>query len=160
MIDILETPRGKLLLSDLEFLERQLSSELPEVYRKFLLETNGGDCYKSFVLEEENEVFIADFFGLIDSDTQDYNLVDIRGVYETYRKSKWIPKNAIFIADDGGSSKVLMSLEKETYGQIFYWDKLKLSTNFVGVSISDFPNISWLSSCFQSLVGNPSLEEN
>ena len=158
-MDILEAPRNSIQQADLEALEKHFGSRLPVSYRHFLLKSNGGECYKSFIFDDGNSCFVADFFGIIGENSPNYDTDDILGVYRLYRKSNWIPKDSIFIADNGGSSKILMSLQENSYGQIFLWDKYKLNTDFEGNLVSDFPNLEWLCNSFEELLQALDLED-
>jgi len=102
--------------------EQQIGATLPNDYRTFLLEVNGGRTASShcvFSLRKKNSTILNSLHSL--DDTDDRHDLATRQLYPKYPDND-LPPNALQIGfDDGGSSIVLM-LSGPHHGEVWYLD--------------------------------------
>ena len=99
--------------------ETLVGQMLPEEYREFLLHHNGGRPEPSgfkFSLNghEWNTAMIAWFLALYDGEYE-----NISNFFNTYQDR--IPQGMIAIARDPGGSLILLGLEDDRKGEVFFW---------------------------------------
>jgi hypothetical protein len=118
--------------------EVQLAHPLPQDYRLFLLQHNGGrpDCPLLAIPDCHDEAVIAYFTGI---DRPNWDLIDWMTELEDDLAGQFLP-----IAFDPGGNAVLLDL---TNGKIFYWD----SARHFPCS-SDGENTYWVADSFTQLV--------
>ena len=129
--------------SDIQALEGQLGARLPDSYRTFLLEHNGGKPSSDifFISEREGTDSLRFLFGMADHEY--YSLTDqIRGF------SNWIPANFIPIGCDDFGNVICLSIKGEDVGKVYFWDQEysvdeegkpdNLNITLIGDSFSEF----------------------
>ena len=134
--------------NDLKEQEAYFKCELPEDYKRFLLEYNGGIPDKNIVSFTENnrktEDYIDLFFGFCDD--------DIYGIFDNYCTFlKRIPSNTIPIARDPGGNLFLMSIRGDDYGHIYFWDH---EEEIYEGQEPDYSNMSLVAKSFTDLLNN------
>lgn len=97
-------------------LERKLGASLPEDYKQFLRETNGGRPPETAlcVPVAEEEVLVDFLFGLGREPGISEWLTELR---------RDMPAGFIPIAKDPGGNIYIMDLNLNNHGVIYYWDK-------------------------------------
>jgi len=119
MLTEIRQPGKQLDQDDVDVLNRRLISPVPDEYRDFLLQNNGGepkeyalnfDAKKLGVSGEE----LGYFYGI---DTESENIIDTID-----NLSHVLPKNLIPIVDTPGGNYFLLSVNPSTYGIIYYKD--------------------------------------
>ena len=106
--------------TDIVALEKKLGVNLPEAYKTFLKQNNGGRPDPKFfpILGFENNLVgqVLDFFGIDDpvkSCSLDWNYNIMRGR---------MPDNLFPIACEDGGSLICLSLSGPDKGAVYYWD--------------------------------------
>lgn len=103
--------------AEIQEAEKRLGFQLPESYRKFLLETNGGEPNPNH-FETETAVGSSLFFAgilLDDFGGRPSNLLT------TYYKKPGIPSFFLSIASDIFGNHVFLSLDGENRGSLYFW---------------------------------------
>ncbi len=108
------------LLNKIAEFEKQIGDALPQDYRDFLLEFNGGRPDKSgfdYDLPDGRtwNSMVREFIGFDRSQYSDFDYFDTMYFDR-------IPPGMFPIADDPGGNLVLMSLRPESRENIFFWD--------------------------------------
>ncbi|MBK9202300.1 MAG: SMI1/KNR4 family protein [Candidatus Obscuribacter sp.] len=101
--------------SELSQYERQLGLKLPQQYRNFLLEFNGGSPRPSrFTFKDcDTGSQVLSFFGF-------GSFYDVLEELETYGGR--LPKRFFPIAAESGGNLLCISLSGEDSGNIYFWD--------------------------------------
>jgi hypothetical protein len=139
----------QLTQEDISALNKRLSLQIPDDYKVFLLKNNGGEPKEYAIKFNENQLEIGGeelgyFYGL---ETKTENILDALDNLQHF-----LPENLIPIADTPGGNLFLLSVNKDTYGNVFYKDheiedsfefsdsnkKLPESMLLVANSFSDF----------------------
>lgn len=116
---------NKLSVQQLDNFEKKIRQKLPEDYRNFMIEHNGGTPsedlvfdYIDVVVEQENTTDIREFYIFYDSETSNYD--DIVFIYKTMTNDKIIPAEMLPIGDDslGNPFGILLSKGND-YGKIY-----------------------------------------
>jgi len=132
---------------DLQEFEQRLGYLLPEEYKTFLLQYNGGtpipNTYKIVGWTEPCSL-VNEFNGII---PDQYN--DIEENIELLEGR--LPNGFIPIADDPGGSSLLLSVDKDTYGKVYYWDHENEPYDG-GERLQDYPNIFFVADSFSDLL--------
>ncbi|AFO57614.1 MULTISPECIES: SMI1/KNR4 family protein [unclassified Natrinema] len=121
---------------ELESLETALGGELPEAYREFLREYNGGKPREASFefadpLDGRSGASVNDFLGIRDDSR------DIEACYDVVEH--WIPDGLCPIAEGSGGDLVLLSIREDSEGEVFYIDhELPGERPFDG-SAGDYP---------------------
>ena len=136
-MDIEDSNRnGFLKIEALERFEKSLGCSLPEDYRSFLIEHNGGTPSKYLVCwpgsSEPSEVW-NDSLGLHDGPT--YSRLDF--VFEGIKE--YLPNGVIPFASDPGGNYFCIGVAGEYAGKVYFWDHERSD---------DDENISLLSESF------------
>lgn len=115
---IITEPNRRIDASQIAEFEAMLKQKLPDDFREFLLQSNGGRAAENShpAPDPVDEIDVSSFFGILDQ--QDYG--DLR--YMRDLMIDRVPDNMLPIADSEGGNMVLLSLRPDTYGQVFYWD--------------------------------------
>lgn len=126
--------------------EKQIGYTLPDAYKKFLLQYNGGrpdTTNNVFYISQQSGSDILDFlYGINITDFDCYDLF--------YYRSTMIgrmPMSLICIGGDPFGNQICISLAIDTYGRIYFWDH----------ELEGSENIFFLSNSFEEFVN--SLEE-
>lgn len=106
---------------DILTLEQQLGIRLPDGYREFLLEHNGGRPEPNVfpIQDGKGGDSVLDWFLRI----QEGNLYDILDTLDTFRGR--IPTNFLPIAVDAFGNLLCLSIQEPDLGKIFFWDHEK-----------------------------------
>lgn len=99
--------------------ERKIGRPIPEPYRSFLREHNGGEPEPytfAWTNESGRQVLaqVRSFFSVADDEE---GLVEC---FETYRNR--VPEDLFPIASEAGSNLVLLGVSGEHLGRVYYWD--------------------------------------
>jgi cell wall assembly regulator SMI1 len=122
--------------------EKQIGYTLPDVYKEFLLQYNGGRPDNKnntfYILQQSGSDILNFFFGL--------NIIDFE-CYDLLTHRSWMvgrmPISLLCIGSDPGGNLICISLAIKTYGQIYFWDhELEGSVNvfFLSNSFEEFVN--------------------
>src|SRR5438128_2090769 len=104
--------------ADIQTLEKRLNARLPDEYRNFLLEHNGGEpSPQIFLINEREGTDILRFLFGIGHDEY-YSLTDN---IEDY--SDRIPANFIPIGCDTFGNLICLSIKGEDVGKVYFWDQ-------------------------------------
>jgi len=152
----------KLSESDLEKLEHALSAKLPDDYRSFLLEYNGGcldERYDYIVTFDypggynpysggDNQSDLMHFFRLT------YNWFDGHDIFELWNSvyRERMPSHFLPIAEDSCGNVFCLSLGKNDYGWIYFWDHERESP------IPDYSNCYKIAESFIGFIDSLILE--
>jgi hypothetical protein len=126
-----ERTNPKISEEELAEFEKSHNTKLPEDYRQFLLETNGGvpsleNAYIPYILYDGTDSFytVEDFFGIKQADkSNDLTWVNWLLNQEDSTGRKTIPPNCLAIASImGGHDYLGISFVPNTYGYIYVWD--------------------------------------
>lgn len=106
--------------SDILNLETELTYSLPNSYKDFLLNTNGGVPVESYIDFNENNLKVPGdeikrFYGVGGKASTDL-LHKMESIGDN------LPKGMIFIANTHGGNFFLISLREDSYGEVFYKD--------------------------------------
>ena len=113
---IFENEFNKISSSDIDLFENNLSMSLPDEYKAFLLNSNGGISpnLKYFDFEEEDSVIDA-FFGIeLQKKDRNYDL-EINHI----RMENRCPIEFLPIAIDAFGNKILLNLDNKS---VYFWD--------------------------------------
>ena len=105
---------GKLDSRTLNDFVKKYSLTLPDDYIKFLLEHNGGAPVPS--TNRTPETFVQWIYGIQDEE----NWASLKWNIDIYDER--IPFKTLPIATDPGGNQFLLSLRKDSYGEIWFWD--------------------------------------
>ncbi|WP_058487072.1 SMI1/KNR4 family protein [Defluviitalea phaphyphila] len=110
---------GKATMQMIDEFEQYVGFSLPNDYKRFLLEYNGGkpkERYYTFFVQELNENIPFDvLYGLNTAIKQ----VDLKMWYDEYKED--LLENCIIIGSDSGTGLIILINEDEDEG-IYYWD--------------------------------------
>lgn len=111
-------PYGLLSQQELGVFEKGISIELPDDYRSFLLNYNGGKPVPSFfwIQPDEDGDSICQFYGLHDG-PQHLRIDKSQG-----NNDYGIPDLLIPIGDDGLGNFICIGVTKSIYGEIYFLD--------------------------------------
>lgn len=102
----------------LSALERRIGATLPDDYRQFLIEHNGGrPSPREFVAVDGDEGSAVHFFFTLDSNAPFYQLTKKLDVYRDR-----IPRKLLPIACDPFGNLVLLDLGARVRGSVYFWD--------------------------------------
>lgn len=104
--------------SDVRKFESLIEARLPEDYRAFLLEHNGGETDPNifFISEEQGSDILDRLLALIKEPEHS----SLYWSYDCYLGR--MPSNIIPIGDDPGGNNVCISVSGADYGSIYFWD--------------------------------------
>lgn len=133
----------KLSIQELEAFEAVNKIQLPEDYRNFLLQYNGGK--PSLDLLPQKDTNIAYFLGM----HNDNYYSSIYWHIETF--SKRLPLSTFPIARDYFGNLFIISIHPESYGHIYYWDHENEPETQDGHNTQ---NCSFIAYCFTELLNS------
>ncbi len=139
--------RGPADMKHIAAFEARRGLTLPESYRAFLLEQNGGE-------PEPNGFEIDGFEGggsLLDylADIAPYSSGGLDKLYELF--SGRLPPGFIPIGLDPGGSMICLGLNAPREGKIYYWDH-EAALNVKGLNKRDMSNMYWLADNIQKFL--------
>jgi cell wall assembly regulator SMI1 len=111
--------KSQLTVSTIQKLERNLKILLPEEYRNFLLEHNGGKPKPNVFPLPENPIdsnAIVDWFFSITED----NIYSLEWYYKTMKNR--IPSELLPIATDPGGNLICIQVSGSNIGRLYFWD--------------------------------------
>lgn len=135
--------------------ENGIGYKLPKAYRNFLLENNGGKPDKDFFYVpgwQYKQSLITEFESIF-SNGNGFGLLQILDV-----KSDIFPKGFIPIGSDPGGNLILMSLNTDIYGKIFFWDHEDAPDDQLE-TIEAYTNIYFLANSFEEFVNSLKYED-
>ncbi len=102
--------------------EQSLQARLPQEYRDFLLESNGGEpADPAFRFGDEAEPYadsaVRYFFSI-----GDHPRYGLAYQHKIYTQAKRVPADMLPIATDAGGNLVLLALDGMLAGKVFFWD--------------------------------------
>ena len=121
--------------------EKDFRVKLPEDYRNFLIEYNGGSVSDAYLYVEEldEHILMGKFFGIGVKE----GFADIIEINEEYDED--IPKKSLLIGIDAGSGFILLINDGESdgiwyYDHTYFFDKSsdELNTYFICATFTDF----------------------
>lgn len=118
MLEEMSSVGPKLAEKDVVQFEKDLRCPLPASYKEFLLKFNGGRPTPHHYLVpgwHYQHSLVNDFYGIVPGQ---YN--DLEENIELLEDR--LPKGFIPIADDPGGNCILISLDGETRGRVYFWD--------------------------------------
>lgn len=108
---------GPVSEDELKEFELRIGAMLPDQYRRFLLEHNGGKPVPSdFHLPGNNVSGLHHVYGLHQG--PDYR--DIQSAYKVFKGR--VPKEMLAIAEDGFGNQICIGLKKKHVGKVYFWD--------------------------------------
>ena len=108
-------PTGKSSEESISAFEREIQFRLPDDYRAFLRDTNGGVCQHALIRPQRpGELLIDCLFGLGVKDE-----MDLRFWYNEMKGD--VPEKSLIIGSDAGGGFLLLSIETNLEG-IYYYD--------------------------------------
>ncbi|EIL88077.1 SMI1/KNR4 family protein [Rhodanobacter spathiphylli] len=132
-------PNGKADLQSIINFEHEFHFQIPDDYRKFLQDSNGGACKNSQIKSQELGDLLIDYlFGLDGVDELNLRF------WKNELKSE-IPQDSLIIGSDSGGGFLLLCLEEGLEG-IYYYDH-----SYLFESSSDTRNTYFIFSTFHEL---------
>jgi hypothetical protein len=136
MIQI-RTANRQLEANDLKRIEEKMGRPLPEAYRAFLLENNGGQPYPNGIDIPGWNLKSTDvnvFYGL-DDEFECNDLLWYPDWLEGCLENHLLP-----IAGDSGANSFFLVLDDEDYGQVYYFDAREIPPRpyFVAKDFNEF----------------------
>lgn len=126
---------------DIINLEATLDIKLPEEYRKFLLEFNGGRPtprgFKTIDKKVHSRVKMFIPLGI-------ENHQNLEKVYLEYVVGNKIPNTVFPIAIDPLENFILLSLDKKNFGTVLFWDRMEEKEGYT----ASFKKIKHVASSF------------
>lgn len=133
---------GSTNIKDIESFEAKYAIALPKEYKEFLLEYNGGAPTPSTNKIPETDV--QWLYGIHNGE----NWASLEWNIETLKNR--IPENTLPIAGDSLGNSFLLSLNNDTYGEIWFWDHELEGEE----GESYFGNITKSANSFNDFIGN------
>ena len=142
MLDRIENPGRTIRPAELEAVCNELGVNLPDDYKDFLLEFNGGSPVPdAFPIKGFEEVGTLQVFFGIDREIESSNL---RWNFFQYRSR--IPSDHLPIACSDTNDLICLSLSDNRYGSVIFWDSMTES------SADTFRNIYEVADSFSGLL--------
>jgi hypothetical protein len=136
---------GKLVVERLEEFEAKIGSRLPEDYREFLINHNGGKPMPCdfVVTEKEGSDSLHVIYG-IHCGPSYANLEEVNALY-----SGRIPRSLITFAEDPFGNAICIGINGDNSGKVFFWDHELESDDEVE---PDYENITLLAESFSEFL--------
>lgn len=120
---ILSDVGAKIALNEIDSFEKYIGLTLPDDYKHFIMETNGGVSVDKLVFGYNSvitlRVTVSRFRQLFSfGNGKDEN--DVRNIYESLVKNRQIPSYLIPVGDDMEENVICISLEKDDFGTMYY----------------------------------------
>jgi cell wall assembly regulator SMI1 len=139
--------------STLARFEKHLGNQLPHDYREFLLKSNGGQPTDdlSFAFTEDGKPsgsVVSEFYSLAEESER----ITLQKGIDTFVKRNRMPAWFLPVADDAFGNQICLSLAKENFGSVFFWDHERepdvsdecgsmLNVSLIARSFSEFLNL-------------------
>ena len=149
---IIENPTPNLINENIvKVLETYFAFKLPKDYRKFLLETNGGNPTKRYFLKKgTNELGeIRYFLGIIPEYSK--GLLEKKAMFDGR-----IPSNTLTIGSNSGGNLILLSVKGPDYGKVYYWDH---NWEAEDGQTPDYSNLTLIADSFEEFINSLKSEE-
>jgi hypothetical protein len=144
------TKTGKALNeSDLAEFESKIGYSLPVEYREFLMLYNGGKPVPDFFRVpdwEYEETYVTELKGLANGKS-----VDLSELFDLLHDR--LPKGFIAIGSDPGGNQILLSLSKDTKGQVYFFDH-ENEPEDAADDVKGYPNIYLVAKSFNEFLKN------
>ena len=121
--------------------------EFPKAFVEYLEEYNDAELEVNILDIGDNECCVRFFYG---TSSEEYS--DICMIYKTYKER--MPKEIIPIADPDSGNQICMSLAKETYGKIYFWDHEIMDTDDDEAYTTTIEDMKEIASSFDELLDN------
>ena len=134
--------------NDVGLFEKEIGHELPSFYRDYLIQFNGGKPAHPFfdVPTWQFKISLIQEFKGLDSN---YIGVDLREIHLI--KGDIFPSGFIAIGKDPGGNLILISLEGNTRGKIYFWDH-ELQPQDQLESLDEYVNLHPLADSFEQFI--------
>jgi hypothetical protein len=111
-------PNEKVALKAIEAFEANIAKKLPNDYKMFLLEFNGGEPESNefSVPKAKTGSSVRMFYGLIDKHKEGDLFHEHKIMFDR------VPANFLPIGGDSCGNCICLSLHSDTFGQVFFWD--------------------------------------
>lgn len=131
-------------------LEARWNVKLPDAYKRFLLETNGGEPEPNYfeIPEVPNAGSIVDYFNGISVSTPYGNLDAALDMYQDR-----LPDGFIAIGADPGGNVLCLGITMPHLGKLYYWDHHD-ELDKRGRSKKDMSNMYWLADDLYDFLDN------
>lgn len=137
--------------------EKKFDVKLPDDYKRFMLENNGGESDDDFIFEfyddvikKNNRSVIRCFFRIYEN-KEEKVYDDLGQICENMWGNGIIDRKMLPIADDPGGNVICMSINNEDFGTIYFLnheiedcDTGFLFSNKICSSFSDFTNMLYI----------------
>ena len=112
-------------LEDIEGFENKYKLELPQDYKYFLLNHNGGmPKIRRFKTKNEKHVSSFKFIMPLTKDAKDENVKhNLEYCYLRFIFMKKMPDNMIPFGEDPREDILCLSIKGDDYGSVYYWDR-------------------------------------
>jgi len=112
--------------------EKKYIFMLPNDFRQYLLESNGGTPNKVYYLESKADLVVNFFYSL---GSQKYSL---EGAIDDMKyDDPVVAKDFIPIGEDAFGNVLCLSVNEQTYGNVFSWDHEERNVRFISTSFSN-----------------------
>lgn len=115
---IIPNPYGQLSYESLSMFEKKLGARLPDSYRQFLLQFNGGKWSKKLfhISNEYGNSLIHHVYGIHDGPGH----CQLDSAFERFKSI--IEDCCLPIADDDGGNEICIGIHDKNRGKIYFWD--------------------------------------
>jgi hypothetical protein len=112
------SPYRKLTLNDIEEFERRNNVILPNKYKRFMLENNGGkpEPHIFKISDEQGESGVTSFYTIDDGPRYD----QLERYIDIYIDR--LPRGFIPIGDDPGGNLICLGINEEFHDRVYFWD--------------------------------------
>ena len=133
---------GKISEASIDSFEKEIQLSLPDDYKKFLIDTNGGALQNGLIKPQRpGELLIDYLFGLSEKDE-----FDLRFWHSEFRGE--IPEKSVIIGSDAGGGFLLLCTEEDLAG-VYYYDH-----SYLFPSSGDDENTYFIYSSFSELLSD------
>ena len=117
------TPNGKNSKENVVDLEREIKFRLPEDYKRFLIDTNGGALQNALISPTKpGELLIDCLFGICEKSE-----LDLHFWFDEFRGD--LPEKSLIVGSDAGGGFLLLSTGEDAVGVYYYDHSYQFSTS-------------------------------
>jgi cell wall assembly regulator SMI1 len=116
---------GQLTNESIAKFESELEIELPQDYRRFLLENNGGEPQENWAFDffefnvpDKTSSVIRYFYKVFDNKTHEVD--DLKSIYKALVRSGQIPKEYLPIAEDPFGNIIFLRVDKKNFDNVVF----------------------------------------